>query len=92
MESKSHYTFDKVNSFDGFAGSYALEGEQVPMLVKAFYDSDQEDFHTYIDHICKSYLSKFIIQNIYCFLILVHKDESADIYVKGTSKNCVLTQ
>jgi hypothetical protein len=80
----SHFFFEKVPRFDGFAGSYALAGEEAEFLVKAFYDSDQEDFHAYIDYICRLFLaSHFFVDQISSFLILIHNDDSTDLYINN---------
>lgn len=54
------------------------------LLVKGFFNSDQEEFHTYISHICSIYLNKYVwINNLTSFLIIIHDDNTADIYLNN---------
>ncbi len=79
-----HVRYENVTAVDGFAAHDAIAGEQVKMLVKAFVDSDSSDFYVYADKLSDLYLGKhFLVNLVHSFLILVHEDLSADIFVNN---------
>ncbi len=74
---------NKIEKFAGFAMSNAKSGEQVMVQTKGVLTSDDELFHTFMDGIC-SFLSQYatlFLNSIYQFLLVIHMDESADLYI-----------
>jgi len=74
----------KIKKVVGFVAEDAGIGEEtVKVLSRCFVHSDQKDFYEYVDGISSNFLSpnNFLIDNINRFLILLHKDLSADIIV-----------
>lgn len=71
---------DKVNVIGGFAANNALAGEDVRVIYKGFFHSDQKEFYEYIDHISNKYLNQFFINKIHDFLIIFYPNSSAVIY------------
>ena len=67
----------------GFIVQNTKAGEKAPVLMRAFVFSDQKEFYDYIDHLSKLYLNKLgiLINTVSTFLIVVHEDLSADVYV-----------
>jgi hypothetical protein len=51
------------------------------ILTRAFVCSDDPAFYMYCDQISKMFLTSYFIDNICNYLILTHRDLSADIYV-----------
>lgn len=79
----NHFHLKKVENFIGFALTSAGEGETVRVLTKAALTSDENDFYTFIEQISQQYFSKIGVfpNSVYQFLILIHSDLSADIYI-----------
>lgn len=76
-----HFRLDKVQPMVGFSTEDVDKGAMVKVLAKAFVTSDQPDFYLYVDQIAGLFLNKFLIDGIHTYLIVIHKDLSADIYV-----------
>lgn len=79
----SKYNINKVEKLSGFAISNAKPGERFEALIKASMTSDEERFYKYIDQISRIILNKIPvnINCIYQFLVLLHGDLSADVYI-----------
>jgi len=75
----------------GFAGANALPGEIINILVRASLTSDERDFHIYIEGI-NNLLTAHIketgailsFDSIVGFVLVVHKDGTADLYLGNT--------
>ncbi len=74
---------NSVQNIAGFSSCYACGGETAGIIVKDFYNSDQKDFYGYLDEISRIYLKNFPIDHICNFLILIHKDLTADLWVNN---------
>jgi hypothetical protein len=59
----------------------ASDGQVIPAAYKGFLSSDQEIFHTSINGLADLYLEGIPHKTLNQFLVLIHKDSSADIYV-----------
>jgi hypothetical protein len=77
------FHFDKIEDFVGFSISNAKAGESVKILYRAIMTSDNPDFYRYIDELSKIYLNRFkvLTDQVYRFLVIIHDDLSADVYV-----------
>jgi len=75
--------FDKVENAVGFTVSNTKEGETTEVLTKAVITSDEPQFYQYIAQISTSFLNKndICVDTVYQFLVIIHQDLSADIYV-----------
>ena len=53
------------------------------VLIKGFFTSDEKEFYMYIKQITNLFLNKadLFVNKIYLFLIILHADHTADIYV-----------
>jgi hypothetical protein len=83
MQNISHFHLTEVENFAGFAMETAKKGEMLKVLARAAIISDQIDFFTFIDQISGQFLAKLgiFIDAVYQFLIIIHNNLSADIYV-----------
>ena len=44
--------------------------------------SDQKEFYTYVDQLYSLFLgNRFLVDHVHTFLIIIHQDSSADVYV-----------
>jgi len=80
-----HIRLSQVQNIAGFAVENAREGRQVKVLSKASLISEQEEFYNYIDQISNIFLGRaevpININNVCQFLVIIHKDLSADLYL-----------
>lgn len=78
-----HIHLNKAASISGFAAENIMTGNIVKVLVRASIISDEQEFYIYTDQITQIFLSNHYVLTdaIYQFLILIHKDLSADIYI-----------
>lgn len=78
-----HFHFDKIQDLAGFAVENGKGKETIAVLARASLTSDEPDFYQYSEHISNIFLSKKQIQidGVYQFLVLIHSDLSADLYV-----------
>jgi hypothetical protein len=76
-----HMHLKKVQPMAGFAAADILPKSFGWILTRAFVCSDDPSFYLYCDQISKMFLTSYFIDNIFNYLILVHIDLSADIYV-----------
>ena len=90
---------DKVNVISGFAANNALVGEDVRVIYKGFFHSDQKEFYEYIETLSNIYLNQYLVNNIHNFLIIIHPDLTVDLYInevpillKIISKRDILAQ
>ena len=90
---------DKVNNIAGFTANNALAGENVRVIYKGFFHSDQKEFYEYMEQLSNIYLNRFLVNRIHNFLILIHPDLTADLYInevpillKIISKRDILAQ
>lgn len=75
--------FDKVQDLAGFAAENVKGGETVKVLTRALLTSDDPEFYQYSESISNIFLNKNRIQidGVCQFLVLIHQDLSADLYV-----------
>ena len=81
----SPISLSQVQDIVGFATENAINGKQINVLTRGSVISDQKEFYTYIEQISNIYLNqaKVPINGVYQFLVIIHKDLSADIYVNN---------
>ena len=78
-----HVRLEATPRVSGFALNNGKEGEKVDVLFRAFITSDKKEFYGYIDQISNLYLNKhFLMHHVSNFLIVVHKDDSTDVYIE----------
>ena len=83
MKTKPIHISD-MQDISGFAASNYLGGEEAKLLVRAYFDSDEPDFHKYIKRILSLFLQKpYFSDNVNNILILRHEDDSGDIYINN---------
>lgn len=79
----THLRLSQVQDIAGITIENAKKGEQVKVLSKASFISDQAEFYNYTEQISNIFLgrAKVLINNVYQFLVIIHKDLSADLYI-----------
>ena len=77
------FHFDNVQDLAGFAAENVKGGGTVKVLTRALLTSDDQEFYQYSESISNIFLNKKRIQidNVYQFLVIIHQDLSADLYV-----------
>ncbi len=77
------FHFENVQNLAGFAAENVKGGETVKVLTRASLTSDDQEFYQYSESISNIFLNKKRIQidNVYQFLVIIHQDLSADLYV-----------
>ena len=85
MKSDMSIHLDNFQDIGGFVMSNAEKDEQVEILTRASYTSDQPEFFKYIDQFTSLILSsvRITINQIYQFLLIIHFDKSADLYLNS---------
>ena len=77
-----HHKIQDTQDLTGFAFTAARKGEKVKVSIKGFVTSNETAFYEIIQGIYNTYLKPFIsLEECNFFLILRHKDKSADIYI-----------
>ena len=81
----THISLSKVQDIGGFATENAEKGEQKKVLTKGAVTSDQKEFYIYTEQISEMFLNKtnILINEVYQFLVIIHKDLSADLYINN---------
>lgn len=79
----THYYLSQSQSPLGIAVSNAKSGENVKLLARAIFTSDEPEFYKYIEQFVSEYFNKLKIHTdgVHHFLIVIHEDTSADIYI-----------
>ncbi|MCK5534627.1 hypothetical protein KAI68_05880 [bacterium] len=80
---QNHLKFNRVENFAGFAAeNIEPRDNKAKVLLSAFIYSDQPEFYLYSDRIAEIYLNRYYpVNKIHRYLIVIHQDVSADIYV-----------
>jgi len=81
VANESHTRLQKVQPLAGFAAADMPPKTFGWILTRAFACSDDPTFQLYCDQISKMYLNRYFIDAINQFLVLIHIDLSADVYV-----------
>lgn len=83
LENINHFHLDNVENVIGFTLENSKQGEIAKILNRVAITSDETEFYTYIEQISNLFLNKIgvPINCVYLFLILIHEDLSADIYI-----------
>jgi len=77
----SHIHLQKVHPMAGFAATDIPPKAFGWILTRAFVCSDDSEFYLYCDQISKMFLKSCFVDNICNYLILLHIDLSADVYI-----------
>ncbi|HLD27092.1 MAG TPA: hypothetical protein VJB63_04005 [Patescibacteria group bacterium] len=77
------FHFYNVQDLSGFAAENAKGGEPVKILTRALLTSDNLEFYQYSESFSNIFFNKSRIQvdGVYQFLVIIHQDLSADLYV-----------
>ena len=77
-----HSKIENVKPIIGFATNDFKPDVTAKIITRGFFNSDQREFHTYINQITSIYFrGNFLPDSIYNFLIIIHKDLSAELYI-----------
>jgi hypothetical protein len=76
-----HVHLEKVQPMAGFAAADMPPETFGWILTRAFVCSDDPEFYLYCDQISKMFLNRYFIDRINQFLVVIHIDLSADVYV-----------
>jgi hypothetical protein len=79
--SQHHIHLDTVPPIAGFAAADIPPEAFGWILTRAFVCSDDPEFYLYCDHISKTFLNHCFIDAVNNFLVVIHTDLSADVYV-----------
>lgn len=83
------YHLEKVERIIGFCLENAEPGQKARVLSNASLTSDHSLFHPYIEQITNLFLNKagVFVNEVFQFLIIIHEDLSADIYINDFRVN-----
>lgn len=77
-----HIRIEQTNPVAGFVVENARAGEEAKILYRAHLTSDDSDFYGYVEKFCGMFLpANVLINSLHQFLIVIHKDLSADLYI-----------
>lgn len=77
-----HFKLENVKPLAGFVAENIGPGQVGKVLARGFVNSDQKEFYEYTNQISSLFLGqRYLIDTIHTFLILIHPDLSADVYV-----------
>lgn len=77
-----HSKVDYLEPILGFAIHDFKPNGTGKIITRGFFNSDQREFHTYINQITSIYLKgNYLPASIHNFLIIIHEDLSVEIYV-----------
>lgn len=76
-------TLKDIGALAGFSVENVPAGGMAKVLVKGSFTSDEKEFYTYMKQITNLFLNKagLFVNQISYFLIILHADHSADIYI-----------
>ena len=75
--------FSTVENLAGFATETVEKGETVKILTRGSLISDDPLFYTYIEGITGIFFKNILVNSVFHFLILIHDDSSADLYLNN---------
>lgn len=80
-----HFHLDAVQDIGGFSLTNVKKGNYFWLLTRATTNSDEPEFYKYIEQLSNPFFNKVgVFTNaVYQFLILIHNDLSADLYVNN---------
>jgi hypothetical protein len=76
-----HIHLQRVQPMAGFAAANIPPKSFGWILSRAFVCSDDPKFYLYCDQISKMFLNRYIVDAISHFLVVIHIDLSADVYI-----------
>ena len=81
----THFHLDAVQDIGGFSLTNVKKGNYFWLLTRATTNSDEPEFYKYIEQVSNPFFNKVGVSPnaVYQFLILIHKDLSADLYVNN---------
>jgi hypothetical protein len=79
-----HFILNSVPQVDGFAATDAIPGEKAKIIQKTIITSETPIFYKSIDGVVSTFLGRLTMpQMINNFVIVVHSDLSADVYLNS---------
>lgn len=79
-----HFKKEKVDDITGFSMAFGKKGGQIQVSTKGFVDSDNINFYSFAEQTSKIFLyPKYDANHISQFLVILHKDNSADVYINN---------
>ena len=82
--------FPKVQNLAGFAVETAQPGELTKIQTRGSLISDMPLFYTYIDQISGIFLNSVLVGQVVQFLVIIHEDLSADVYLNDFPVNILM--
>ena len=77
-----HYRITSAPRVSGFSVVSVAAGNYYWSLTRAFVHSDQKEFYKYVGQLYGLFVGdRFLVNQVHTFLVLIHKDSSADVYV-----------
>jgi hypothetical protein len=78
-----HFHLDAVQDIAGFSLTNVEKGHYAWLLTRATTNSDEPEFYKYVEELSNPFFNKVGVfrDAVYQFLILIHKDLSADLYI-----------
>lgn len=73
--------FETVENLIGFVVETVQPGEMAKVQTRGSFVSDNPLFYTYIDQISGIFLKNVLVGQVFQFLVLIHSDLSADLYL-----------
>jgi len=81
---------NSVENLAGFVLETAEPGQLAKILTRASLISDNPMFYTYIDQITGIFLKEVLVNSIFQFLVIIHKDLTADLYLNDFPVNILM--
>ena len=82
--------FDAVKNLAGFAAETIEKGETGKILTRGSLLSDDPLFYTYIESITGIFFRNVLVSSVFQFLILIHDNLSADLYLNDFSTKILM--
>jgi len=81
----THISLSHVQDIVGFASENAEKGVKIKVISKGSFTSDQKEFYNHTEQISNIFLNRadVLINGVYQFLVIIHKDLSADLYINN---------
>jgi len=83
QNNETHFHLEAVQDISGFSPTNVNPGNYFWLLTRASITSDEPEFYRYIEQLSIPFFSRCrVFQNaVYQFLILIHEDLSAELYI-----------
>jgi len=79
---KPHIRLRNIQKLAGFlVEDIGTEETKIKIIYRGFFHSDQKEFYKYANQISENFIGKSFVDAIHTYLIIIHHDSSADIYI-----------